>query len=77
MNRSPYWFLTIPYRGAFCVEEIVKGWFLKHAEAGRFRYAKFALEVGETTEYKHIQAYVVLSIIIEQVCFTVINVLAF
>lgn len=58
MNRSPYWILTIPYRGAFGEESIVKGWFLKHAESGRFRFAKFALEVGDGG-YEHIQAYVV------------------
>ena len=59
MNRSTYWILTIPCQGSFADDETVKRWFTKHVEAGRFEYVKFAHEIGEKTEYHHIQAYVV------------------
>lgn len=58
-NRSCYWILTIPCQGSFGDDETVKRWFLKHTEAGRFEYAKIAHEIGEKTDYHHIQAYVV------------------
>lgn len=57
--QSPYWILTIPFRGSFGSELVVKKWFLKHTEAGRFRYAKVACEVGGHSDYVHLQVYVI------------------